>query len=131
MEEPITKSYFDEKFDGFTRAVDEKIGGLARTMDEKIGGLARAMDEQIGGLARAVKEGFDRVDERFDAVDERFNTIEGDIADLKYRMRLMEGEIQALSANMVTKQYLDAKTARWRRPEDVFGRRISYASCSR
>jgi len=66
-------------------------------------------DAQFEFLARAVKGGFDAVDERFNAVDERFKTIEEDISWLKQRVAAIADEVQVLSANMVTKQYLDAR----------------------
>lgn len=66
-------------------------------------------EEQIDLMMTTVKEGFDAVDQRFDAVDQRFNLIEGDIAHIKERLTSVESEVRALSANMVTKQYLDAK----------------------
>jgi archaellum component FlaC len=81
------------------------------------------LDEQIDTVLRTVKKGFDHVDERFAHVDEQFGDmnkqfggvekhfqiIEEDIAHIKERLRLVENEVRALSANMVTKQYLDAK----------------------
>ena len=80
---PLTKQYFDEQFDFLGRAVK-------------------------GGFDH-VDERFKRVDERFDAVDERFGGIEKDVAYIKQRLAALEDEVQALSRNMITKQYLDAK----------------------
>lgn len=59
-------------------------------------------DEQFELLATAVKGGFDHVDARFE-------TVEDDITDIKARLHAIEDEVQTLSRNMITKQYLDAK----------------------
>lgn len=81
------------------------------------------IEEQTEIILRVTKEGFDAVDERFrgvdgrldgidhrlDALDLRLQTIESDIADLKQRMSRVEQEVITLGAQMVTKQYLDAK----------------------
>ncbi len=97
----MTKEYLDEKTNTILRAVDEKIDTVLRTV--KIG--FDAVDERFN----AVDKRFDSVDERFTAVDRHFQIIEGDLDHIKERLRLMENEVRALAASMVTKQYLDAK----------------------
>lgn len=59
------------------------------------------LDQQIDTVLGTVKKGFD-------AVDQHFLLVEGDIAHIKERLGLIENEVRGLSANMVTKQYLDA-----------------------
>lgn len=85
--------------------------------------LKTILEEQTDLILRTVKDGFDgvderfdavdkrfeRIDERFDAVDKRFSAIESDLTGIKGRLAAVEDEIQTLSRNMVTKQYLDAK----------------------
>lgn len=78
--------------------------------------LKQYLEEQFDLVVRTTKEGFDgvdeqfkRVDERFDAVDARFKTLEEDIAFLKQRTAEIADEVQVLSVNMVTKQYLETR----------------------
>ncbi|GEM_PF-3039070 len=80
-------------------------------------------NEQIDTVLRTVKQGFDRVDQQFAEVDQQFaevnrrfggaekhfQIIEEDIAHIKDRLGKVEDEVRMLAANMVTKQYLNAK----------------------
>ena len=87
-------------------------------------------DEQFDVLTKAVKSGFDSVDERFNAVDERLKTIETDLTDIKRRLSAVEDEVRVLSANMVTKQYLDEKIEYlidMQRKDALFKRRLLLA----
>ncbi|MBI4143057.1 hypothetical protein HY480_04245 [Candidatus Uhrbacteria bacterium] len=92
---------------------------LKQLLDKHFGSI----DEQFDLVIRTTKEGFDAVDARFTAVDARFTAVdarftavdarftllEKDIAFLKQRVAAIADEVQVLSANMVTKQYLDAR----------------------
>lgn len=89
---------------------------LKTLLDRQFGHI----DEQFDLVVRTTKEGFDGVDEqlltfredvdaRFNAVDARFKTIDEDIAFLKERTAAIADEVRTLSANMVTKQYLESR----------------------
>ncbi|MFH1429898.1 MAG: hypothetical protein ABIG71_00035, partial [Candidatus Uhrbacteria bacterium] len=77
------------------------------TMEEQL--TRRYFDKQFEFLARAVKEGFDNADKDRTGMKVDIAGLKTDVADLKTRMRAVEDETQILSANMVTKQYFDAK----------------------
>lgn len=64
-----------------------------------------AVDERFEGIDQR----FASIDQRFDGVEMRFDALESDIAHIKERLRYVENEVRALGAQMVTKQYLDAK----------------------
>lgn len=94
MIDPELRQYLEEQFDLVVRTTKDGFDGV---------------DEQLHVFKRSVDERFNAVDERFDAVDARFKTLEEDIAFLKKRVAAISDELQVLSANMVTKRYLDAK----------------------
>ncbi|MBI2482752.1 hypothetical protein HYV74_01075 [Candidatus Uhrbacteria bacterium] len=108
---PLTRDYFDQQFDALTHAlqggfahIDSEIVGLKTDVAElktDVAGLKTDVAElktDVAGLKRDVGV------LKMDVAD-----IKADVADLKSRMATLEDEVRVLSANMITKQYLDAK----------------------
>ncbi|MBI4433733.1 hypothetical protein HY632_03095 [Candidatus Uhrbacteria bacterium] len=115
---PLTRDYFDQQFDTLTHAlqggfahIDREIIELKTDVAElktdvaglktDVAGLktdVAGLKTDVAGLKRDVGV------LKMDVAD-----MKADVADLKSRMAALEDEVRVLSANMVTKQYLDAK----------------------
>ena len=111
IEQPLTQQYFDEQFESLARAVK---GGFDHVEGDVAGlkGDVAELKIDVAGLKGDVAElKIDVAGLKGDVAELKIDVtgLKGDVAELKVRMRSIGDEVLVLSANMVTKQYLDAK----------------------